>query len=109
MSSTDARRDCCYEHCDDRLCVRNASMCVAGGDADVGPSDRGGGGAVYGDQRPVCLEDVPLSDDDFECFDFDDADSGGTRTTARTAVGLLAVAAVSWCLARTALSAAAVT
>lgn len=93
MSSTDARRDCCYEHCADRLCVRNASMCVTDD-----------GGAVYGDQRPVCVDQNRMSrDDDSECPDYD-ADGGAGRRTAASdgTTGWLLAAVASWWLIRTA-------
>jgi hypothetical protein len=66
MSSTNAPEDCCYEHCaEHRLCVRNSTAC-----------DRGDGRA---DQRPLCVEEVPLTVEESECTDF-----GPTGSSAAT-------------------------
>lgn len=73
----EAREDCCYEHCADELCVRNASLCDGGG----------------GDQRPVCVEDVKLPDDGPEekCDDYSLSDPSGGGRPGPGAVGLLAL------------------
>lgn len=65
MSSTNAAEDCCYEHCTEHgLCVRNSSACDRGDDAD---------------QRPLCVEKVPLQVEESECMDFSPTSGGGDR------------------------------
>jgi len=56
---------CCYEHCADGLCVRNASLC--NGDSGGDP------------QRPVCVENVPLAVEVSLCTDYSLTDTSSGR------------------------------
>ncbi|XP_022163045.1 uncharacterized protein LOC111028627 [Myzus persicae] len=92
-SATDVTEQCCYEHCADGLCVRNASLC------------NGDSGDAVVPQRPVCVENVPLAIEESLCTDYSltDTSSGHRRTDlplqlllwAASALALAAAAAVT--------------
>ncbi|KAL4123269.1 hypothetical protein QTP88_015469 [Uroleucon formosanum] len=63
-SATDVTEQCCYEHCADGLCVRNASLC----NGDSGDP-----------QRPVCVENVPLAIEESLCTDYSLTDTSSGR------------------------------
>ncbi|XP_050432786.1 NALCN channel auxiliary factor 2 [Adelges cooleyi] len=70
MSAVDAKEDCCYEHCGDGLCIKNASLCV---------DDRSTFGPRPADQRPVCVHSIPPEDEESTCKDYSLSDSAADR------------------------------
>lgn len=77
MSSTNLKEDCCYEHCEDGLCIRNVSLCYNDVTTSVAAETKDG---LFGtNQRPVCVEKVPLKVEVSECTDYSLTDSSGGR------------------------------
>ncbi|XP_050539103.1 uncharacterized protein LOC126904261 [Daktulosphaira vitifoliae] len=75
MSAVDIKEDCCYEYCDDGLCIRNSSLCID--DRPVNSFIR----TRSIDQRKVCIQRVQQEIEGSTCKDYSLSDSGVIRTS----------------------------